>query len=279
VFVHSQRQVQYAPEGAEFGPSGGEGVPAAPPPAPSIPAPAPAAAAPAPRVPFVLPPEEGGPAPQSAPGQASSAPGGQPAVQQDNPIPYSRVREMLAQREAQIRREFESRQPQGPTSEQRLAAVRYALRAAGFELPDEAPPQPVTLEQFDQRFAQYQQQVEQKLAVQAIMTRGQAELDAAKAQYAEHFQAFPDLENDVLTLWGQHRDKSIPQIVKERVEALDRYTAARSAAYQRQKVQDRLVAPVRPVASPPGSGRPPQHDLSTEEGMNAALDEVLGSES
>ena len=261
-----------APSSGAGAPAGG--VPAASPAASPTPSPA-ASAPPAPRVPFVNPDL---PPPASAPGgaQPPGAQGGQPPAQ-DNPIPYSRVREMIArERQAvaeQMRREFQA-QPREMSSQEKLQIVRQALQLAGMEVPPEEAPPPPSAQDIRQYVDSRFNEIRQQQAVETEFQTGVRELSAAQAQFADYFQADPTLAARCQALWGSDGTKSMAQIVAEQVKVLDGYYGHRSSAYARQKAGDRNLAPIRP-GNVTGGARAPQHDLSTQDGQDAALDEIL----
>lgn len=267
-----------APEAGDAGAPGAgsvsSGVPAASPVASPNPQPAPS---PAPRVPYVPPPDDGPqPAPfQGQPGAAPQpAPGAQPAAPQDNPIPYTRVQQMLRQQEQRLRQEMQSR---GPDLNQKLTLVREALKLAGIEIPDQAP-QPATMEAVEQMVQQRFQQVQSQLEVRAQFDQGTRELSSAEQQFNDYFAADPGLKQRCIALWAQDGNRSMSEIVKEQISALDAFYSARTQRYASQKLADGSVVPVRPAAGLGGGARPPAHDLATNAGQDAALDELLGAE-
>jgi hypothetical protein len=275
-------RVCLAPEAGDAGSSGASsvpsGVPAGSPPASPNPQPAPS---PAPRVPYVPPPSDFAPppAPAGAPGAAPApAQGAQPPGPQDNPIPYSRVQQMLRQQEQRLRadlmREMQSR---GPDLNQRLDVVRQALKMAGIDIPESAP-QPVTMEQVNALVEQRTANMERQLAVRSEYDTGVRELASAEQQFADYFAADPGLKARCTALWAQAGDRSMSEIVKEQVAHLDAFLAHHNQRYAQVKRQDGTVVPVRPAMGLGGGARPPQHDLATQDGQDAALDELLGAE-
>lgn len=261
--------------------AGGGDVPAGSSPA-STPSPAPSSG-PAPRVPFVNP-DDGAPAPRSGtPGQGAqpgASAGGPPAGAgggQDNPIPYTRVQQMLAKQREQILREVQASMPRGPSSTDRLALVKKALEFAGIQVPDEQP-QYVTREQMEQVFSERISQIEREAAVTREFERGSWELEIAKAQHAEVFQSFPQLEETAIAIYANSHGKSMSEIVKGLVDGLEGYYGARNKAYAAGKRTAQGVVPVRPTSSPGGAPQRPQIDLSTSDGMDAAVDELFGAE-
>ena len=272
-----------SPEGADAGVpgGGGTGVPAAPPPA-STPSPAPS---PAPRLPFNPPSGDGAPSPRPAgtPGQGApgGAPGGGPPAPgaQDNPIPYSRVREMVERARAETReqalREMQARGMGDLSMEQRLKMARGVLSMLGIETPEEQP-QMVTRADLEHMLAERDQRYEQRSAIQQEYEQGKRDLDTARAQYADAFAAYPGLDEHVTALYAQNPGKSMGEIVKETVERLEGYYAQRSKAYVQGKQNSQRTMPVRPSAAPGGvPGGRPQIDLSTDEGQDQALDTLL----
>ncbi len=260
-------------------PAGGAGgVPAAPPAAAPSPSPAAPAEPAAPRLPFVNPDAPPDPAAAGPRGSAPApgAPGGAPPV--ENHIPYSRVKQMLdaeRQRVAQeLRREFDSRRVD---PERQLQVVREALKLAGIEVPEEQAAPPPSRQEIQNYIQSQIGEIRQQQAIQTEYEQGVRELSTAQQQYADYFQADPSLEARCKALWGATGDKSMAQIVAEQVQALDAFYSQRTARYAAQKAGDRRVIPVRPGGAP-GGARAPQHDLSTAEGQDSALDELLGAE-
>ena len=161
-----------APEPGDAGAPGGAAVPApgvtpaAPPAAssaPTNPTPSPTV-----RLPYVPPPSDDGSAPAPASGQPGSAlapgaPGGAPPAGTDNPIPHTRVQQMLKQQEQRLRAEFQQAlQGMGPRARSReevLDVVRQSLKLAGLDVPDAPPEQPLTRAELQQILQAQNQQV------------------------------------------------------------------------------------------------------------------------
>ncbi len=225
-----------------------------------------------------MPPDDAAPAPagaRPAPGTSAAPQPGTPPDPRDNPIPYNRVQQMLAAERARVQREFEQRARER-SPEERLTVAKAILKAVGYDVPEEQPA-PVTMDEVRQLLEERTSHLEQQYAIRDEVSRGLRELADAKAKYAEHFAAFPGIEQHLQKLWGADGTRSMAEIADEYVANLDKFVAARNQAYQQRKGADRRAAGVRPPGAL-GSGTPPQHDLSTPEGQDAALDELLGQE-
>lgn len=205
-------------------------------------------------------------APSPGAGAAATQPGsgaGAPGVQQDNPIPYSRHREMLdaARREAAAEAERAFMERYGP-SLQRLEgfdpdSVKAGIAASILEglgiKREAAPPQYVTREELERIRAEDGQRYQRNSDLQ----RAKFEMDDAKAgRHREWFEADPTLEEEVAAIWGSpwamKQKLTVGQIVDARVKAREALIAKKNEAYAAQKKGDQTFRPV----SPGGTGQP-----------------------
>lgn len=262
---------------------GGPGVtPAASPPAAPQQTPTPQDGAPPseaspPRLPFLR-----GDEPQDSP----PGPAGPRRPQQNNPIPYDRVQEIV---QTAVQRAIQARdQEYQPFLEQLMErasrqpdqreTVRRMLTAAGLLEDPQAQidQQPLTRAEARRMFDQERQQFGSALAQRTEVEAGQAALLAAKQQYAEYFADDPMLEQRLIALWSFAPEDPMPKVIEDEIKRINAIYDARTKRYAERKTGDGRLAPPRATGAPaPRGGARPTIDLSTEEGRGAALDEIL----
>jgi len=272
-----------APEGA--GSASGGGVPAASPAGAANPAPAAGAAPAEPRVPFVLPSDdgsEGGVQPSRQPGQAAPAiPAGQGT---DNPIPYQRVREMIAKRDQFYEKKFnELLQHVGQPQQRQMPDPKQLLRAMGYEIPEEQPQFasiPDVQRYVQEQLGQFQQQTQQAMYVRHEYDDARADLQQLKSQYPQYFEGelASQVEATLGHLWGSQDDLPMREVGKTFFALLERAADARNASYARTKANDGRAVPIRQVGSGVQVTAGKQIDLATEGGIDEAMDALLAQQ-
>jgi hypothetical protein len=274
-YVH----MEIAPSGAPSDPgvSGAGSPPAAP-----TPSPQPSAA---PRVPFSVEAMEGG----GTPPARQPAPGGDPGgADPGNPIPHTRVREMIAaerqraqqavaERDAFYERQFRQLTERLPKKQDPMAVLRQIAPLLGIEVPEEQPTY-LTREDFQRETQNMESRFGAAFQLRAEHDQAQAELSSFKAQNPDYFDDSGAFESLVADVWGANENRSFAEALKITKGILDSHYDRRTRAYAAGKGRDAQHAPVRGAAPAPRGTSRVQHDLATQDGQDAALDALLDHE-
>lgn len=240
-------------------------------------------ASPEPRLEFVRP-DEGEPArvgePRRARAPAPAAAAGPRPPQTENAIPHSRVQEMLAARDAHYQAQFQAlvQHLQPKPDDKKRMAQQLASIISGEPLPEEQEAErPMTRREFQAAMQGMQQQFGNAITLRQEMDEATRSLDAFKAKHADLFEDNPKLERHLISMWGGLDNVPMAKVCEEYVEALNGFYDARTRRYAGQKQLDATRRPVRAGPAPAGPSRP-RHDLATEAGQDAALDEILSGD-
>jgi hypothetical protein len=275
--------LEIAPSGApgDAGASGGGSPPPAanpnPPPQPS-----------APRVPFSLEALEGG---GGSPPARQPASGGDPGGSDPNggnPIPHTRVREMIAaerqraqqavaERDAFYERQFRQLTERLPKKQDPMAVLRQIAPLLGIEVPEEQPTY-LTREDFQRETQNMESRFGAAFQLRAEHDQAQAELSSFKAQNPDYFDDSGAFESLVADVWGANENRSFAEALKITKGILDSHYDRRTRAYADGKLRDGQHAPVRGAAPAPRGTSRVQHDLATQDGQDSALDALLDQE-
>lgn len=244
----------------------------------TTPSPAPAAA-PQPRVPFSV--EDIGREPQQDDGAgASPAPAGAGAARnpQENPIPYSRVQQMIKRREAELMGQFRQVMEQVGQRIPKQPDLKQLARALGYEVPDDQP-RFLTAEQVEEMVAERTGRLEAQFTQQQEIREANSELSRLKASHPDLFDEEGAFEALVVNTWGA-TDGSFTEAFNKVKAAIDRAHDRRVQTYAQGKRDGAGRQPLRPGggATPTAPAGRKVHDLGTIEGQDEAVDALLAAD-
>lgn len=213
----------------------------------------------------------------------------------DNPIPYSRVRTMREKwtREAEQRARaaaLEEMQQQLYPFLQEVQQLRERadpkntvksiadalLKQAGIEQEPEKP-QYVTRQQLEELRREERERAERDWQQRDDVARAENDLREAKVRHKQIFEAFPQIEDMAAAMWGSpyavEKNLTFAQIVDDLAKGFTAAVGRLNEQYVEDKQTDarqQVVTPAGGAARGTPSARKPEHDLSTDEGTEAA---------
>lgn len=209
----------------------------------------------------------------------------------DNPIPHSRVRKMIAQREARARQaamdemrqqltpflqEFQQLRQRADPRNMVKTMTDALARAAGLEV-EEPPPQYVTRAEFEQMQRTERERAQAEYQQREDLQRAEVDLREAKVKHAKIFEAFPQLEDMAAAMWGSpwamKNNMTLAGIIDGLVKDFNAAVGRVNEGYVADKGADsrqQVVAPAGGSAVPAAGARRTEYDLTTDEGTEGA---------
>jgi hypothetical protein len=188
---------------------------------------------------------------------------------QDNPIPYSRVKEMIAKRD----KELEAVRAEASQYKEFLRNSQQGILKA-FGLQQEEKPSYIDQKTFEEKYnslkSEFQQTLEQREMVQQARL-GWREVSSKHSGWA----SWPGFREAVLNQWGSDPSKEMSEVADEIVSSMEKELAKRQAAATQEYGEKKASAP-KVVKSGGGAGSPASKDDKMP--MKAAIKKMLRGE-